>query len=410
MSRAVTLPQTFERRGTSVKMYAPRFQHMRVREYIREEDRNLEAVIPNFSGIRTNEFTVVPWKQLPDLASFKDRDTHVIEAILNTSKTPEIEPIAVRGYCMRADSIYHPDEYMRQVARERTQKEKEDIEMVRMSCLAQLTRECGIARGDAFMAKANTTTLLDLMTGDKGGDNFDVSILIDRVMQFAAERSGTTVEEIRDWLEPLVGMIAPFGTVVSGGRERSHGFLYRQHVRLIEFRKSLHETRSMVREEAGESIDLINKVCDQIIAYVNQRIVKLDEHLGNFASVFSAFDTSLEQLRKLRRDVSYGLDGWDDLIDVWDDAVEGKDMVGGGEGLERGIRHILDYLPMIPDRELNPDGNVMEGADYERARVRLVAEMHSWSDGSIDTTLRDRVARAKESRVDDTESKWKAEG
>ena len=410
MSRAVTLPQTFERRGTSVKMYAPRFQHMRVREYIRDEDRSLEAVIPNFSGIRANEFTVVPWKQLPDLQSFEERDEHLIEAILNTTTAAEIEPIAVRGYCMRADSIYHPDEYMRQLAREKTQKEKEDIDMVRMSCLAQLTRECGIARGDAFMAKANTTTLLDLMTGEKLEGGFDVSILIDRVMQFAAERSGTTVEEVRDWLEPLVGMIAPFGTVISGGRERSHGFLYRQHVRLIEFRKSLHETRDFVREEAGESISLINKVSDQAIAYVNQRIVKLDEQLGNLTNVFSSFDSSIGELRKLRRDVSYGLDGWDDLIDVWDDAVEGKAMVGGAEGLERAIRHILDYLPIIPDRELNPDGNVMQGADYERARVRLVAEMHSWSDGSIDTTLRDRVQRAKERKEDDTESKWKAEG
>ena len=123
MSRAVTLPQTFERRGTSVKMYAPRFQHMRVREYIREEDRNLEAVIPNFSGIRTNEFTVVPWKQLPDLASFEDRDTHVIEASKHV-QDPGNRTHRGSRLLHAGGLIYHPDEYMRQVARERTQKEK----------------------------------------------------------------------------------------------------------------------------------------------------------------------------------------------------------------------------------------------------------------------------------------------
>ena len=65
----------------------------------------------------------------------------------------------------------------------------------------------------------------------------------------------------------------------------------------------------------------------------------------------------------------------DDLIDVWDDAVEGKDMVGGGEGRTGHPPH-PGLSAMIPDRELNPDGNVMEGADYERARKRPVA-MHS---------------------------------
>ena len=118
-----------------------------------------------------------------------------------------------------------------------------------MSCLAQLTRSV-IARGDV-MAKANTTTLLDLMTGD-GRRQFRC-LYPDRpghaVCRGAERHDGRGNPGL---LEPLVGMIAPWHRR-SGGRERSHGFLYRQHVRLIEFRKSLHETRSMVREEAGES-------------------------------------------------------------------------------------------------------------------------------------------------------------
>ena len=160
------MPQTFERRGTTVPLSVSSFNHTRVRELIDGDERLLEAVIPNYSGVRRGEFTVLAWDDLKTLATFSERDTYIMEKVSKSRSHKDIDPIKLRMICQQADAIYQPDAHIRRLAREQAQRDREDRDMVRLSCLAQLTRECGIARGDAFMAKASSKTLMDLMTGD----------------------------------------------------------------------------------------------------------------------------------------------------------------------------------------------------------------------------------------------------
>ena len=397
------LPTTFERRGTTVPLSQPGFKHTRVREYEFGKDRVLEAVMPNYSGVRRGELTVIPWTDLKDRAAFSERDNHIIQDIMRLRGKQPIDPIYIRLLCQRADAIHNPDEDERRLAREQAENDRIDRESVRMSCLAQLTRECGISRGDAFMSKADTTTLLDLINDAQQGDGFDVRMLIERVMQFAAERSGSTIEEVRDWMDPLVGLIAPFGSVPAAGEDRLDGFLFTQHRNLLGFRKSLHHHTANATGDAAQSIALILEVCDQTITYVNSRLVHLDSLLGRFADMFEEIDGSLAKLKKLLRDVTYALDGWKELIDIWDEAIEGIGMVGGEQALLRAVDHILLYLPVIPAREIrgaNP-GDMME---RERTRLTLVRSMHSWTTNEMDAELQDRV-EAGRNRIE-LESKW----
>jgi hypothetical protein len=403
MSAEHNLPTTFERRGTTVPLAHPNFAHTRVREYDFGKDRVLEAVLPNYSGVRRGELTVIPWSDLKARATFGERDLHIMQDILRLRGKQPIDPIYIRLLCQRADAIHNPDEEGRRLARDQAENDRVDRESVRMSCLAQLTRECGISRGDAFMAKANTTTLLDLINDAQEGTGFDVRMLIERVMQFAAERSGATVEDVRDWMDPLVGLIAPFGSVPAAGEERIDGFLFTQHRNLLGFRKSLHEHGATASGDAERSIQLILEVCDQTITYVNSRLVRLDSVLGRFADMFDEVEDSLALLKKLMRDVSYALDGWHELIGVWQEAVGGLGMIGGEQALFRAVDHILLYLPVIPTPEIR-GAKSSSMIERERTRLTLVRSMHSWTTNEMDSDLQSRVTSGQ-NRVE-MESKW----
>ena len=102
--RGINLPQTFERRGTTVPLHHKDFAHTRVREYFHGEDRLLEAVIPNYSGTRRGEQVVVPWGHLTDMASFDMRDLRVHELVMATNNTRDLDPINIREICLTADA------------------------------------------------------------------------------------------------------------------------------------------------------------------------------------------------------------------------------------------------------------------------------------------------------------------
>lgn len=402
-----TLPQTFERRGTCVPLISvPAFNHLRVREYVTSRGRLLEATIPNFSGTRRGEFAIVDWKQLPSMGTLSERDAEVHARVMETRSALDLDPINIRAILQQADSAYNPDEERRREAREQAQRDLEERELVRMSCIAQMTRECGVAQGDTFMARASTQSLLNLMSGKSAIADFRMEELISKVMSHTALRAGCSVEEVRDWLEPLVGLIAPFGTVASGNEKKTDGFLFRQHLRLLEFRGSLKAYAAEARSEVADSVELILKVVDQTIAYVSERIVRLDALLASIAGMFRHVRNSLDQLQKLRRDVAYGLDGWDDLVSIWLDAAENAHLIGGEQGMERAIGHILWNLPMIPYKELHGDAFDAQSS-VERARVKLVSQMHSWQTDEVDFELQDRVEKGK-SKSEEDGSRWKA--
>src|SRR3546814_1066260 len=102
--RGSNLPQTFERRGTTVPFHQKDLGHTRVREYFHGQERILEAAIPNFSGGRRGELVVVPWEQLPGIATLDQRDQRVHERIMDTRTTRDLDPINIRALCLQADA------------------------------------------------------------------------------------------------------------------------------------------------------------------------------------------------------------------------------------------------------------------------------------------------------------------
>ena len=149
-------------------------------------------------------------------------------------------------------------------------------------------------------------------------------------------------------------------------------------------------------EEYGAAAEVLLEVVDQTIRYVDERIVTLDSLLGSFADVFSKQDSNVSYLIKLRRDVAFALDGWNDLIEYWTEAdaqdCKKPDCV---ENRDRAVAYIMNFLPIIPHRELYPDDGFDSQASIERARVKIVAAMHSWSTEALDIELARRVEKGQ---------------
>lgn len=398
MANNVSIAQTFERRGTVVPFVSqPSFRHTRARIYDNGGAAVLEAVVPNYSGGRRGELTVLHWKDLPGLAQFSQRDLELHAALPSIVARSGIDPLQVRSLVIKIDARLAEDGERRQAAQAQTERDAVEQEVVRMSCIAQLMRECGIERGDPVMAKANTKTLVDLISAQDARSHFDLDRLIERVMDYAAQRSGVGPDKVREWLEPLVGLITPFGTVKGAQEDRTNGFLFVNHVALMEFRKSVAPYLELRSDHFGASGDLLLKVVDQTIMYIDERIVNLDRLLGSFADVFAKQEANIAYLLKLRRDVAYALDGWTDLIDVWNEGdTQDSRRRDAHEGRDRAIAYIINFMPIIPYRELYPDDGFDTQANIERARARAVAEMHSWQTDALDVELKKRVEAGQE--------------
>ena len=395
--RAENLPQTFERRGTTVSFHNRDLAHARVREHFHGDERRLEAVIPNYSGTRRGELVVVPWEKITTLGSFNPRDEAIIERILATKSVRDLDPIRIREMILRCDADYGIDETTQSEAQRIIDRDEEDKSMVRLSIIAELTREAGIARGDALMMRTNTKTLMDLMGHETGRSQIDLDLLIERVMVFAAERSKISVTEAKTYLDPLVGMLTPFGNVTAQGEEKDNGFLYLQHTDLLLFRQEIEGYLPDVREELAHQVSLIIQAADECIGYVNERLALLNTLLGQLADVFDKNVNLIDTLEGLRRDIGYGLDGWADMIKHWREAYRGRDAIGGDRAMERAINRIAGYAPRIPVRELNPDHSILsKSSKFETAKHKMVHMMHNWEDDRPDYELKARVERAQQ--------------
>ena len=82
--------------------------------------------------------------------------------------------------------------------------------------------------------------------------------------------------------------------MTAAGETKDNGYLYLQHVDLIEFLKQIKEHQPQVREELETPMSLIVEAADESIGYINERLGKLNTMMGQLADMFtrtSAFST-----------------------------------------------------------------------------------------------------------------------
>ncbi len=366
------------------------------------DDYDWEAVIPNYQAQRAQ--LVMDWDHLPSFASLDDRDRSLYREINALDEDADeyvdedviVDPFVLRATRIKIDGELGETDEIRRRARREEQLDRRDRMQVYLSFLAQLTRDCGMANGDAFMANANTELLMRVTNGEIEEElGIDKGEFTDRVLAFAAGKTGVDFKTVNARLEFMSDKMAALGAINAslGGRTgKTTGFLARSRRRLETFRTQMQSYKRDCREEMTDPVTMIAFAAKQYMSYVDQRTTAIEQKFSYFMNVIEDFETSLALVHQSRRDVSFALDGWGELIDVWDETSGSVE----NDKVEQGVRYILEHLPLMPQDELDhadEDSRIWNG--YDGARTAMVRMMTRWGDGQVDEELQRRIEDGK---------------
>lgn len=393
------MPLSFEARGASVPFETSSLRECRLRVIDVGQHLDWEVTVPSgMGGTDSRSVMILPWRDVPAFAGMTLRDKELYQRIDDIDDEDSPDPFKVRELRIRVDQTMGSDEETRRQAGLEVDREKQDRLMTYLSFLAQLTRDCGIRKGDAFMANADTALLMRL-TKDKEASReagLDASALTERVLSFASEELEAPVKEVNQRLEELTSYMAPFGAVNIEAENKTDGFLTRTRNEIKRMDRTMTQYAKTARSETSDRITLVRFAIKDFLDYVDDRFNQIEQFFSYFMNVFREYEKTKAFAQKIRRDVSYALDGWTHLCGIWFSALDSKE----GERIDEAIGYILANLPVMPDEEVNQEderSSVRRG--FEMARVQMVRTMVNWTDNTVDRELEQRVAAAKEEKA-----------
>lgn len=393
------MPLSFEARGASVPFESSSLRECRLRVVDLGVELDWEITVPSgMGGTDSRSVMILPWRDVPAFAGMTLRDKELYQRIDDIDDSESPDPFKVREIRIRVDQAMGETEEVRQQAALEVDREKQDRLMTYLSFLAQLTRDCGIRKGDAFMASADTALLMRL-TKDKEASReagLDASALTERVLSFASEELNAPVKVVNQRLEELTSYMAPFGAVNIEAENKTDGFLTRTRNEIKRMDRTMTQYSKTARSETSDRITLVRFAIKDFLDYVDDRFNQIEQFFSFFMNVFREYDKTKAFAQQIRRDVSYALDGWNHLCKIWFTALDSNE----GEQIDDAIGYILANLPVMPDEEVNQEderSKVRRG--FEMARVQMVRTMVNWTDNTVDKELEQRVAAAKEERA-----------
>lgn len=393
MSPNLGLPSTFEQRGCLVGFHKQGIAQARLRARSDGREIEWEIVIPTNRDKRGGAVLIMPWRQLMHYTSLGERDRAVYDAI-DAAEEDEPDPLMLRGHRLKVDAERHPTDEGRAAAKQGLLRDRADRLNVYISFLAQMTRAAGIAMGDTFMARADTALLMRLTQGNRSELDIDPELLTSKVMAFHANLLGVTPKSVNDRLAEIADMTAPFGTLNLKDDAVRDGYFNRTKARILEFESSLMDFEQKAFEDMRNVAMMTRFAAKDFVKFIEEKTGTIEQIFSNFATIFRESKRVTDIVNRARRDVSFALDGWDGLADLWFDAL-----ARGAEYPEKCevLAYIFSHLPMMPEAEIDNKterGKVWKG--FNAARVSAVRAMVSWGDNAVDTELAERVARAKE--------------
>lgn len=384
------LPLTFEARGAIAHFGNRALKLARLKIGWTGPTKSVEVSIPSAGGAAGR--LVIPLAKLAEFTPFDARDSALLEAIVKAVALKTPEPMQLRRVRIEVDEKHGLTDAIRAEAASEVKSDKADRFQVRLSFIAQLTRECGVRLSDRFIASANTERLIDLIHETQLAEaRIDVNDLIRRVVEITSKAVNISPAEIQRRLEQLADLLTPFGKVGLPYTHRQDGFLIRERNQLAKLLGDLTAARSEIRTEAVEAVDKALPNVKQALAFVDERLLGVDTQLKDLSRALMEWQITVIQVHECRRSVAGGLDGWRQMAEAF---VEGETMarkIDNPEPIERNIIWIEQNMPILPLREVNPTAGLMSTDDSALAMNRQVKEIHGWKDGELDKVMANRL-------------------
>lgn len=383
---------SFEDRGVYVGFDTPRVALCRARVAKADID-DYEALMPNWTGrtATSGSDLVMAMADIPSWCRLSARDIHVHGMLERERQQTEghIDPIMMREIRLEAD-LTHGGEAARAVAERELAIASGDQQNAYLEILAMFGRSYADTAGVDELHQVNRAVLIQLAEAQDDS----LQRLVRIVARTVAARVGLSRDLLQKRLDRLSQFAAPVCSLVTRDETRAVGFLSRQQGLLEVLQYEIAEYGEIRPVEVREASEVIDLNIQTFLEYATSRAEAIHAAVLDERHYLDgdAYQRLLDTVARERIRISYALDGWAAHAEHWL-AIDRDDR----HARDRMIGRILAEMP-------TPTENVEEAvADRMRStahlmslRARLVKEMHSWADDTLDEALYARVRESRE--------------
>jgi hypothetical protein len=352
------VPSTFEERGTTVPFTTADLAYCRVR---RAMTGSLEVLVNGFSGGRCTY--VFPWHLVPDIVrlSLHDKALHA-EISYSDATTPDKIRLAA---CRVARTGLGGPEITESAIRSVEQDMNEKLATCYFLTL-RVIETTGVNTDRAALA-------LTQVESPEG------RAMVRQAFGRLGSLLRTSQEQCFNRIVELSEILQPVGFEIDGQRGRLRRLLRR----LDKFHGEV------LQSDFGSSARIIGDVA-QLTLKVGHRIMSdLDRDTSNIIRFVDEWNYRLGNARQSMDRLSWLLDGWNHVCDLWDDATADRSVLK-----YQRVAEIMHILPLVPRNECQ-SGISFDVNELHRRQTRIVQQHEDWRTGQIDREMEMRFARLR---------------
>ncbi len=356
-----------------------------------------EAVIAGCSAEDQRQDMTIQWIHLTEWSSMTARDRLLHRSISERFSEQAFDPLGLRDVVLQVDEAFADSEEDRSAIQAAMAHSRHERFAAYVSLLSEATRQCGIAIGDGLMSRANNALLVQAIQAGQVDASSNISSLTVRVFDYLAQQAGLPFQEVSKRIEELSGLMAPIGAInlASDPGAKQEGHLAMSYARLRSFMEQVQDHERVSGDSDANEALLVLFSAKEFCDFVSERLAGIEQTLSSFIVALRKMKETREDIDDLVNDIAYALDGWDGLIDVWNEAATIAETEEGGSARRRAIQHILLFLPMMPAEETYDDSErVWNGISIHRAV--MVRQFTNWLNDTLDSDLVARVQSSQE--------------
>lgn len=383
--------KSFEDRGVYVGFQTRVVELCRCRTPRIELD-DYEALIPNWSGRdhSSSNDLVMPFMDVPRWCTLNRRDEmlHMSVEQRRTHTGGHLDPIMMREARLEIDRQFG-DELGRKLAENELEISRVDTQNAFLEILAMFGRNYSDQIGIDEFRRVDHRVLKTL--AEESRDS--LTRLVRVLARTVSREVGMSRELLQERLDVLSAFAAPICSIVTHDESRDVGYLSRQLGMLETFHEELMAYSKRAIQEVRDASHVIDINIRTFSEYAKARAMHISNALlsESFYVSDKRYKELLDIIAQERIKISYALDGWASHATRWmslgpDDREEREKLVG----------FILREMPS-PTVEVEDEvGHLIRGGENLMSlRGRLVKEMHSWMDDSLDEALYKRVMESR---------------
>ncbi|NMM45112.1 hypothetical protein HH303_11525 [Rhodospirillaceae bacterium KN72] len=362
------LPPTFLKRGIFLPFTTTVVRYARLR---RAGGSGLEFLIPGLSG--GFETYIIPYKVLPETLNLSVHDRALHEEM---AQLRDVSPVGIRALGLRVAATGLGGPVLARRAKLELDNDRIHPTQVLFALVLSAIRQLAASHPGASSLTAESLATPDGMKLAREA--------LGGYAQTIGERGDKVYAKLEKWSKTIAPLGAPDGFAV--------GYLT---LRIVDLENLANELTKWLIQEPPETAEMAQRTGTAIRAAVEAAratVAKVDSMAENMADPLRTFDEAHTAMAEAVSRVSYILDGWQRILDMWTAARSG-DRFTQRDTLEEFCQH----LPILPQEAVGNKISLWEGLRESQAFWRRNSQMNLGAD--LDEGTRDKLSNFRKENV-----------